>query len=660
LVNAVLQSTPDISVETRIGTEVGGYRIESVIGRGGMGVVYLADHLRLKRKVALKLLAPELAQDELFRERFVRESELAASLEHPNIVPIYDAGEAEGLLYIAMRFVEGTDLKNLIEREGPLRPDRAATIIEQVAAALDAAHGKGLIHRDVKPANVLLDRADHAYLTDFGLTKRPDQTTGLTKTGQFMGSVDYAAPEQFEGKPLDGRTDVYSLGCVAFECLTGRVPYSRETEAAVMFAHIKDPAPMPSAIRPELGAGLDAVLSRAMAKTPDRRYATAGAFAEDLREAVRPRPSTRGRPVGPRPNRRTLALIGGGVAAAITVILVVVAVAGGGRGPTDSGSTPTGSPPTGSPSTVVAGAGAALRVDPTTNRVIARAGPHGFVTVGGGFVWIATVDGLEKINAQSNTVVAHIDLRPSDMIFGDGSLWVTVSEGALFPPVGERIVRGSLFRVDPRTNEYSKLATIPTRSLSFVKLFINTTAVEDGSIWVVVKTPGGKGYLVQYDALTGERVRKILLPDPPDGLAFGEDSLWIRSTSPAPSIVRIDPRTGELTKRIDVGGADGLAVGAGAVWVSDSSNDVVVRIDPATNTLAGQVTQGLSTPQAITAADDRVWVSNLRSCSVARINPVTNRVEASIPVTTRSLFFSVADGPEGVWIGGYAGPEGCS
>src|SRR6266498_2546607 len=255
-------------VDVRVGTELAGYRIESVIGRGGMGVVYVADHLRLKRKAALKVLAPELASDERFRERFVIESELAASLEHPNIVPIYDAGEADGLLYIAMRLIEGRDLKTLIEREGSLDPDRTVSLISQVASALDAAHAKGLIHRDVKPANVLIGGTDHAYLTDFGLTKRPDQTTGLTKTGQFLGSVDYAAPEQFEGKPLDARTDVYSLACVAYECLTGEVPFRRDQEAAVMYAHLRDAPPRASASRPDLPPDLDGAISRGMAKRP--------------------------------------------------------------------------------------------------------------------------------------------------------------------------------------------------------------------------------------------------------------------------------------------------------------------------------------------------------------------------------------------------------
>jgi adenylate cyclase len=286
----------------RIGTELAGYRIEYLIGRGGMGVVYLAEQLTLNRQVALKVLPTELAEDEGFRGRFIRESKLAASLDHPNVIEVYDAGEADGVLYLAMRLVKGTDLKTLVRRERPLDPGRVVGLITQVASALDAAHRKGLVHRDVKPANVLVeDRGDgteRAYLTDFGLTKRPDSMSGLSQTGQFLGSVEYAAPEQFEGREVDVRTDLYALGCVAYECLTGAVPFARDSEAAVMFAHLNEPAPHASSRRPGLPAGLDAVVAKAMAKRPEDRYPSAGAMAEDVRKAVR------GDPVevsGPRP-----------------------------------------------------------------------------------------------------------------------------------------------------------------------------------------------------------------------------------------------------------------------------------------------------------------------------------------------------------------------
>jgi serine/threonine protein kinase len=265
-------------VDLQPGTEVAGYRIERTLGRGGMSVVYLAEHDWLQRKVALKVLAPQLAEDERFRERFVRESRLAASLDHPNVIPIYEAGASGGDLFIAMRYVEGTDLRTLLAEQGPLPLERAVHICAQVADALQAAHERGLVHRDVKPANILIGRSDHAYLSDFGLIRRTEVTGGITKTGQFMGTLDYASPEQFEGKPLGPPTDVYSLGCVLFECLVGEPPFRREQDAAVMYAHLHDPPPSARARRPELTRGLIAgVGSQAVAaspSSPSRRRAT--------------------------------------------------------------------------------------------------------------------------------------------------------------------------------------------------------------------------------------------------------------------------------------------------------------------------------------------------------------------------------------------------
>src|ERR687895_1723388 len=221
-----------------IATEFAGYRIDRRIGRGGMGVVYLATDLRLERSVALKVLAEDLARQPGFQRRFVGESKLAASLDHPNVIPIYAAGEHQGVLYIAMRFVPGQDLRTLLREEGRLEPERAARIVAQVASALDAAHTHGLVHRDVKPANVLVTGAgedEHAYLTDFGLTKRSVSESGLTEGGQWVGTVDYVAPEQLKGDAVDGRADVYALGCVLYEALTGEAPFQRENELAKLW-----------------------------------------------------------------------------------------------------------------------------------------------------------------------------------------------------------------------------------------------------------------------------------------------------------------------------------------------------------------------------------------------------------------------------------------
>jgi serine/threonine protein kinase len=274
---------PPLAVSAVIphGAEIGGYRIGPQLGRGGMGVVYKAHHLRLDRAAAVKVLTPALAGNEEFRARFISESQMAATLTHPNVVTVYDAGDEEGLLYLAMQFVAGTDLRRLLDLEGPLEPARALAIIAQVAGALDAAHGHGLVHRDVKPANVLVD-IDRAYLGDFGLTKRFDATGGMTGVGQIVGTVDYLAPEQIDSGRVDGRTDLYALGCVVYECLSGRPPHPKDSDIAVLFAHVReDPAPLSTLVEgvPEAA---DDVMARALAKEIDGRYSSCREFIYDL------------------------------------------------------------------------------------------------------------------------------------------------------------------------------------------------------------------------------------------------------------------------------------------------------------------------------------------------------------------------------------------
>jgi serine/threonine-protein kinase len=273
-------------VDPRIGSSVAGYQLEALIGRGGMSFVYLAEHVRLGRKVALKLLAPPLAKDESFRVRFERESQRAAEIDHPNIIPIYDAGEADGELYIAMKYVAGSDLKQLIAREKTLSVSRALFLLEQAAAALDAAHDRDLIHRDVKPANILVeDASERVYVTDFGVVKHT-LTRGQTRTGFFVGTTDYAAPEQIEARDVDARTDVYSLGCVLYECLAGSPPFDRAADVAVMHAHLTQPPPLLSSVRSDLPKSLDRTIARAMAKDPDERYSTCSELMQAARAAA--------------------------------------------------------------------------------------------------------------------------------------------------------------------------------------------------------------------------------------------------------------------------------------------------------------------------------------------------------------------------------------
>jgi serine/threonine-protein kinase len=274
----------DSADDRRIGTVIAGYRIDARIGRGGMGVVYRAHHLQLERQAALKLIAPDLAESSGFRERFAREARIAAALEHPNIVTVYDAGEIDGTLYLAMQYVEGSDLAAMLAAEGRLLPFRAIDVCRQVADALDAAHESGLIHRDVKPANVLISGRD-AFLTDFGLGKRVAgaDAAPITVAGDVVGTIHYVAPEQIEGTPVTPRTDVYSLACVLYHCLAGQVPFVRENDVAVIYAHLSEPPPKLPAGLPE---GLNEVLAKALEKAPERRYATCGDFMAAARAVL--------------------------------------------------------------------------------------------------------------------------------------------------------------------------------------------------------------------------------------------------------------------------------------------------------------------------------------------------------------------------------------
>ena len=268
------------------GARVAGYLLERLVGVGGMAAVYQARDERLGRVVALKLLAG----DEAVRMRFVREARAVAAVDHPHIIPVYAADEADGMQYIAMRFVAGDTLQGIIRKNGALPPRRAAAIISQVASALDAAHAAGLVHRDVKPGNILVDSRrggpEHAYLTDFGIARAMLSAGTLTVAGQFLGTPDYAAPEQVNGQPVDGRADQYALACVAFEVLSGTVPFKREMPIAVLYAHLSTPPPRLTAVRQDLPPAVDDVLARAMAKDPNERYSTCADFADALREAL--------------------------------------------------------------------------------------------------------------------------------------------------------------------------------------------------------------------------------------------------------------------------------------------------------------------------------------------------------------------------------------
>jgi serine/threonine protein kinase len=347
------------------GELLGEYRIERQLGRGGMGVVYLAWQERLGRRVALKLIAPGLADDPAFRARFEREWRTAAAIEHPNVVPIYGAGELDGHLFIAMRYVDGMDLQTVLIDEGWPGYEGAARLIAQIAGALDAAHARGLVHRDVKPANVMVAGSppdEHVYLTDFGLTKDLASTTEISRTGEWAGTPDYLAPEQIRGAAVDARVDVYALGCVMFRMLTGKVLFERDSEVGKLWAHVNDPPPAATALNPSLPVEVDGVLDRALAKDPDARFKSAGDLAAAASAALHGRRTTvpersvatggaaparssrvatqleeppthalrRDRPTPVRPERRRDR--SGSSATAIAIVLAALVLTGGGVG----------------------------------------------------------------------------------------------------------------------------------------------------------------------------------------------------------------------------------------------------------------------------------------------------------------------------------------
>ena len=340
--------------ELGVGTEVAGYRIEGVLGRGGMGVVYRGVDERLGRGAAVKVIAAERAGDAAFRRRFIEESRAAAAIDHPNVLPVYAAGEEDGTLFLVTRLVDGPDLEGLLEHEGAMDIDRALGVAAQVGAALDAAHASGLTHRDVKPANVLVTResgtgAELCYLTDFGLAQRGDRRTRLTTTGQIVGTLDYIAPEQIEGGSVDGRADLYALAVMLYECLAGEPPFPRDSQPALLYAHLTDPPPQISEKVAAAPPALDAVIARALAKSPEDRYGTCAEFVAAVRAALSGRTAPAATAAttireqadtvvaaapaaatGGTSRRRRLALVGGTLAAAAIAVAVLLLAGGGG------------------------------------------------------------------------------------------------------------------------------------------------------------------------------------------------------------------------------------------------------------------------------------------------------------------------------------------
>jgi ABC-type transport system substrate-binding protein/predicted Ser/Thr protein kinase len=506
--------------EIRTGSVLAGFRVESFLGEGAMGTVYLAEETSTGQRVALKLLAPELARDERFRRRFLRETELAMSFRHPHIVRTLGSGEEEGALYLAMAYVEGSDLREVLRREGRLEAERAVALVEQVAGALDAAHTAGLVHRDVKPGNILVTSGadgEQAYVCDFGLARHVSSVTSLTGERGFVGTIDYVPPEQIEGGTIDGRADLYSLGCVLYECLAGARPFDRQSELSVVFAHLNEPPPRLSDLRPELPETFDAVFASALAKSPDDRYATCGELAAAARAALRGKTFVRR-----RVRRQRLLLTGVAVLAAVGAAVAGLLVTGGSHSK-------------------------------------AHAAPGRSVTL--------SPDALSLIDARTKRVVGRVRSQAAGFANGVGSIafsrtaaWVTTANQ-------------TLVRVSLRTRRVTRIDRLPWVP--------GNVAAGGDSVWVV-QDAGQE--VIRLNARTGRvagrfEIRGDASDSNADGVVYANGSLWI---SRGTSVVRVDPRTGRVVHRL-AAPARYLLHADGAIWAGEPGSGRIWKIDPATN-----------------------------------------------------------------------------
>jgi YVTN family beta-propeller protein len=617
--------------ESVVGSELAGYRIELLLGRGGMGAVYRAEEVQLGRKVALKVIAPELAEDYRFRERFLRESRIAASLDHPHIVPIFKAGEEDGVLFLAMRYVEGTDLARLVAEEGALAPRRAVEILEQVAEALDAAHEKGLVHRDVKPSNVLIAKAagkEHCYLADFGLTKRTASLSGVTAPGDVVGTLDYVAPEQITGDEVDARSDLYSLGCVLYECLTGTAPFPRATDVALLWAHVHEEPQRPSQLRPELPKTVDGVLTRALAKERARRYRSCGELVSAARSSLGLVET-----VPAATSRLPWAAAAGALALAVLVALGFLVTRG-----SDGLSTVL-------PNSVGV-------IDPRTNKLVAEVPvgiDPGAVAVGADAVWVAnvgdeTISRIDPKNTSSRPRTIPVGDYPSDIAVSPGAVWVALgaraelsrinpgqnSVASPIPALGEGVTCGAprdsvafggrfiwfvcevgeLGRIDPRTGAAARiglecgLLTSP----SAASPVFSDVAFGLGSLWIVNRAAN---LVIELDPTPCQRLREPTTGSAPTAIAVGPKSLWVANFDDD-TVSRIDvPGGGEgvTVTRIPVGdGPVDVAVGEGGVWVVNSLDRTVMRLDPETGNVVATIEVG-NEPQRVAAGGSAVWVT---------------------------------------------------
>ena len=599
-----------------------------------MGVVYRARHLALDRDRALKLISPVLSADPKFRERFARESRLAAAIEHANVIPVHHAGEEDGVLYLSMRLVEGSDLRRAVAAEGRLPPGRVAELIVGVAAGLDAAHVRRMVHRDVKPGNVLLEPGDgreRVFLTDFGISRLAASGPTVTSEGEFLGSPDYVAPEQIEGRAVDHRADVYSLGGLVYFALTGLPPFVRENDLAKLYAHVNAPRPKPSQVAPDLPGAVDEVVARAMAVRKNDRYGSAGELAAELAEVAGTGAPARTRTDAPaeaptrrmfRPARPRLpALLAAVLALAVAGVVAAVVIAG-----SSSDESPTAPQPRAvasvevgrSPKGLSIGpallwvasrdAGAVYGINPGTLRQARPPQPTGGAPVS----VVTAFDSVWVVNEGSNSIVRLNPLEgsppiripvgtdPSDIAADKRWIWVAN--------------RGddTMSRVDPTTNQVHAAAHVGDAPSS--------VAAGGGAVWVA-NTDGGSVSRVDPD--TAHVVGKpIAVGQRPIDVAVGFGRLWVANVFNG-TVTRIAPKSMRpVGLPIQVGDRP-LAVktGLGYVWVANSGDDTVTRIDPRSATPAGPPIPVGKEPADITVGANAIWTANFDSGSVTKISP---------------------------------------
>ncbi|MDX6682127.1 MAG: hypothetical protein QOG94_2166 [Solirubrobacteraceae bacterium] len=647
------------------------HRIEGLAGRGGMGVVYRARDLDLDRIVALKVIAPALAEEPDFRARFVAESKAAASIEHPHVIPVYYAGEREGVLFIVMRFVDGPDLRALVRAERTLDPERAASIVAQVGGALDAAHAHGLVHRDVKPANVLLGAEDHAYLTDFGLTKRAASTGGLSRPGGWVGTLGFVAPEQIRGERVDARTDVYALGCVLVHALTGGAPFMRESDEATLWAHLN--APPPTDRIPPQFAG---VVERALSKDPADRFPSAG----DLGRAAC---AAAGRSAVPGPERNVARGAAAPEGTPQTVATARVSL------PPHEGETQV-SPPAERGETAatavhrggalgvlarhpVAAGGAACLVVAGVVAAIALGGGAGDDVAGSPAATTATT--TTPARSQPSTIGRRqqVAVEPNSITITKGRVWVmstkngsiVVLDAATGQPIHTIITRaggtavasgfGSIWALKDKTSSLLRYKRSTRRRVGApIEISVAgrpvIVATGEKAVWVGVrKEPesrrdGSGESLVRIDPSTNPPGQQaIAMPGGVGDVAVGEGAVWVTNTFSS-SVTRVDPNNLEDTRRIRVGPVpNGVAVGEGAVWVALGRGKAVARVDPRKRRRTATIALGVS-PTRVAVGGGSVWVTARDANRLFRIDPKRDRVRESIETDSEPFALDVTDG----------------